>query len=59
MAEDGTSKPDIIEVQDDDPDFPDSGPQNPAEVQLYHDKIGHIMDTSQKCWTVIEKMFSE
>ena len=45
MAEGGTSKPDIIEVQDDDPDnSPDSGLQNPAEVQSYHDRIDHIMD---------------
>ena len=46
MAEGGTPKPDIIEVPDDDPeDFPDSGPQNPAEAQTYQDKIDHIMDT--------------
>ena len=46
MAEGGTSKPDVIEVPDDDPeDFPNSGPQNPAEAQSYHDKIDHIMDT--------------
>ena len=34
----------VIEVPDDDPDdFLDSGPQNPAEVQLYRDKIDEIM----------------
>ena len=34
MVEGGTSKPNIIEVPDDDPeDFPDSGLQNPAEAQ--------------------------
>ena len=46
MAEGGTSKPNVIEVTDDDPeDFLDSGPQNPTEVQSYHNKIDHIMDT--------------
>ena len=35
---------DVIEVPDDDPyDFPDSGPQNPAEAQMYRDKIDEIM----------------
>ena len=30
----------VIEVPDDDPDdFPNSGPQNPAEAQSYRDKI--------------------
>ena len=34
----------VIEVHDDDPDdFPDSGPQNPAEAQTYHNKIDEIM----------------
>ena len=34
----------VIEVPDIDPDdFPDSGPQNPAEAQMYHDKIDEIM----------------
>ena len=36
MAEGGAYKPDVIEVADDDPvDFPNSGPQNPAEAQTY------------------------
>ena len=36
----------VIEVPDDDPDdFPDSGPQNPAEAQMYRDKIDEIMET--------------
>ena len=36
----------IIKVPDDNPDnFPDSGPQNPAEAQSYRDKIDVIMDT--------------
>ena len=36
----------VIEVPDDDPDdFPDSGPQNPAEAQMYRDKINEIMAT--------------
>ena len=36
----------IIEVPDDDPDnFPNSGPQNPVEVQSYRDKLDAIMDT--------------
>ena len=35
-----------IEVPDVDPDdIPDSGPQNPAEAQTYHDKIDDIMMT--------------
>ena len=35
-----------IEVPDVNPDdFPDSGPQNPAEAQTYHDKIDEIMMT--------------
>ena len=35
----------IIEVPDDDPDdFPNSGPQNPVEVQSYRDKLDAIMD---------------
>ena len=34
----------VIEVPDDDPDdFPDSGPQNLAEAQTYHNKIDEIM----------------
>ena len=34
----------VIEVPDDDPDdFPNSGPQNPAEAQSYRDKIDDIM----------------
>ena len=34
----------VIEVPDDDPDdFPDSGPQNPAEAEMYRDKIDEIM----------------
>ena len=46
MAEGGTSKPNIFEVPDDDlEDFPNSGTQNPAEAQMYWDKIDHIMDT--------------
>ena len=37
---------DVIEVPDIDPDdFPDSGPQNLAEAQTYHDKIDEIMMT--------------
>ena len=45
MAE-GSAKHDVIEVPDDEhEDFPNSGPQNLAEVQMYHDKIDHIMDT--------------
>ena len=36
----------VIEVPDIDPDdFPDSGPQNPAEAQMYHDKMDEIMMT--------------
>ena len=36
----------VIEVPDDDPDdFPDSGPQNPADAQMYRDKIDEIMVT--------------
>ena len=36
----------VIEVPDVNPDdFPDSGPQDPAEVQTYHDKIDEIMTT--------------
>ena len=36
----------VIEVPDFDPDdFPDSGPQNPAKAQMYHDKIDEIMMT--------------
>ena len=36
--------PEVIEVPDNDPDvFPDSGPQNLAEAQTYHDKIDEIM----------------
>ena len=36
----------VIEVHDNDPDdFPDSGPQNLAEAQTYHDKIDEIMVT--------------
>ena len=36
----------VIEVPDEDPDdFPDSGPQNPAEAQMYRDKIDDIMET--------------
>ena len=49
LAEGGTSKPDVTGVPDEDPeDFPDSGPQNPAEAQSYHDKIDHIMDMFSK-----------
>ena len=34
----------VTEVPDIDPDdFPDSGPQNPAEAQTYHDKMDEIM----------------
>ena len=34
----------VIEVPNDDPDdFPDSGPQNPAEAKAYQDKIDEIM----------------
>ena len=34
----------VIEVPDVDPDdFPDSGPQNPAEAQTYHDKMDEII----------------
>ena len=34
-----------IEVPDEDPDdFPDSGPQNPVEAQMYRDKIDKIME---------------
>ena len=36
----------VIEVPDEDPgDFPDSGPQNPAEAQMYRDKTDEIMVT--------------
>ena len=36
----------VIEVPDDNPDdFPNSGPQNPVETQLYRDKIDDIMET--------------
>ena len=36
----------VIEVYDDNSDdFPDSGPQNLAEAQTYHDKIDEIMVT--------------
>ena len=36
----------LIEVPDDDPDdFPETGPQNPAEAQMYRDKIDKIMVT--------------
>ena len=35
----------VFEVPDEDPDdFPDSGPQNPAEAQMYRDKIDEIME---------------
>ena len=35
----------VIEVPDEDPDdFPDSGPQNPVEAQMYRDKIDDIME---------------
>ena len=35
----------VIEVPDEDPDdFPDSGPQNPVEAQMYRDKINEIME---------------
>ena len=38
----------VIEVPDIDPDdFPDSGPQNPAEAQTYHNKMDEIMMTFQ------------
>ena len=36
--------PEVIEIPDVDPDdFPDSGPQNLAEAEMYHDKIDEIM----------------
>ena len=36
----------VIEVPDEDPDdFPDSGPQNLAEAQMYRDEINDIMET--------------
>ena len=36
----------VIEVPDNDPDdFPDAGPQNPAEAHMYQDKIDEIMVT--------------
>ena len=36
----------VIKFPDDDPDdFPDSGPQNPTEAQMYRDKIYKIMAT--------------
>ena len=36
----------VIEVPDDDPDdFPETGPQNPVEAQMYRDKIDEIMVT--------------
>ena len=36
----------VIEVPDEDPDdFPESGPQNPAEAQMYRDKINDIIET--------------
>ena len=35
----------VIDIPDEDPDyFPDSGPQNPAEVQMYRNKIDEIME---------------
>ena len=35
----------VFEVPDEDPDdFPDSGPQNPAEAQMYRDKIDEVME---------------
>ena len=38
--------PEVIEVPDINADnFPDPGPQNPAEAQIYHDKIDEIMMT--------------
>ena len=37
-------QPETIKVPDDD-DFPDSGPQNPVEVQSYRDKLDAIMET--------------
>ena len=43
MAQSGMD-PEVVEVPDVDPDdFPDSGPQNLAEAQTYHDKIDEIM----------------
>ena len=36
----------VIEVPDEDPDdFPDSGPQNPVEAQMYRDKIDKNVET--------------
>ena len=36
----------VIEVPDDNPDdFPETGPQNPVEAQMYRDKIDEIMVT--------------
>ena len=49
QKDDMTSKSaplEVIEVPDDDPDdFPNSGPQNPVEAQLYRDKIDEILET--------------
>ena len=43
MAQSGMD-PEVIEVPDIDPDdFPDSGPQNLAKAQTYHDNIDDIM----------------
>ena len=39
-----SKQPEVIKVPDDN-DFPDSGPQNPVEAQLYRDKLDAIMDT--------------
>ena len=45
MTSEGTPV-EVIEVPDNDPDdFPDSGPQNPVEAQMYRDKIDEIMET--------------
>ena len=40
-----SKQPEVIKVPDDDPDdFPNSGPQNPVEAQLYRDKLDALMD---------------
>ena len=47
MAE-GGKEPEVIMVPDDEDkrdDWPNAGPQNPAEAQAYTDKIIQIFDT--------------
>ena len=46
MAEAGPSKPvgDPILIEDNPDDFPDTGPQNPAEAHAYMDKLDAIFN---------------